>query len=82
MKKPKKTKMIKYGRNTPKGTKAFGLLLMKIFGTPPDQSSWPSLIAATDSTITGDIYIGLGMNPLKAKKSKFVDFPTGVHYDL
>ncbi|MCF7754098.1 SDR family NAD(P)-dependent oxidoreductase [Paenibacillus xylanexedens] len=63
------------GRNAPKGTKAFGLLLMKIFGTPPDQSSWPSLIAATDSTITGDIYVGLGMNPLKAKKPKFVDFP-------
>jgi len=63
------------GRNAPKGTKAFGLLLMKIFGTSPDQSAWPSLIAATDATVTGDNYVGLGMNPLRAKKPKFVDFP-------
>lgn len=35
-------------------------------------------IAATDSTITGDIYVWLGMNPLKAKKPKFVDFPKKV----
>lgn len=63
------------GRHAPKGSKAFGLLLMKIFGTSPDQSAWPSLIAATDSTVTGDNYVGLGMNPLKAKKPKFIDFP-------
>lgn len=63
------------GRHAPKGTKAFGLLLMKIFGTSPDQSAWPSLIAATDSTVTGDNYVGLGMNPLKAKKPKPVNFP-------
>lgn len=53
---------------------------MKIFGTLPDQSSWPLLIAATDSTITGDVYVGLGMNPLKAKKPKFVDFPKKALY--
>ncbi|QMV42096.1 oxidoreductase [Cohnella cholangitidis] len=63
------------GRHSPKGTKAFGLLLMKIFGTSPDQSAWPSLIAATDSTVIGDHYVGLGMNPLKAKKPKFINFP-------
>jgi len=63
------------GRHAPKGTKAFGLLLMRIFGTSPDRSAWPSLIAATDTTVTGDHYIGLGMNPLKAKKPKFIDFP-------
>jgi len=44
-------------------------------GTSPDQSAWPSLIAATDATVTGDNYVGLGINPLRAKKPKFVDFP-------
>lgn len=63
------------GRYGTKGTKAFGLLMMKIFGTSPDQSAWPSLIAATDSTVTGDNYVGLGMNPLKAKKPKLAKFP-------
>jgi hypothetical protein len=38
-------------------------------------AAWPSLIAATDATVTGDNYVGLGMNPLKAKKPKFIDFP-------
>lgn len=63
------------GRNTPAGAKPIGLLLMKIFGTSPERSAWPSLIAAIDPTIAGEQYIGLGMNPIRAKDLIVASFP-------
>lgn len=62
-------------RHATSGTKGISLLFMKIFGTSPDKSAWPPLIATTDTTVAGGSFIGLGMNPLKAKDPVLSKFP-------
>ncbi|MFF2890039.1 oxidoreductase [Paenibacillus sp. NPDC057967] len=69
------TSPTRISRNTPSGLKGSAQLLMKLLGTTPDVSAWPSLIAATDDKVTGENYIGLRMNPFKDKTPVLVDFP-------
>lgn len=62
-------------RHVPVGLKGINRVLMKILGTLPEKSAWPSLIAATAPSVTGGSYIGLGMNPFKAKDPMPAKFP-------